>query len=89
MELDRTNSPDGLTEVTAGPFKNHRWAEPSVGSLRAAMRAVVEEPDVAELKGKRARQTMVEKYAPGRLADIVEGHLRRIEQLSRQDHKEL
>ncbi len=89
MELDRRNSPDGLTEVTAGPFKGHRWAEPSIGSLRSAMRAVVEEPDLAALKGVRARQTMVGKYAPARLADTVEGHLRRIEQLSRQDQKEL
>ena len=53
------------------------------------MRAVVEEPDVAALKGLRARQTMVEKYAPAKPADIVEGHLRRIEELSRQDQKEL
>jgi glycosyltransferase involved in cell wall biosynthesis len=90
VELDRTTSPDGLTEVRDGPFAGHRWAEPSVTSLREALRAVVEDPDLAAQKGQRARQTMVETYAPARLADTVEGHLRRIEDLLNQpDQKEL
>ena len=90
VELDRSKSPDGLTEVRDGPFAGHRWAEPSVASLREALRTVVEDRDQAERKGQRARQIMVEKYAPARLADTVEEHLHRIKELLHQpDQKEL
>ena len=43
----------------------------------------------AARKGQRARQTMVEKYAPARLADTVESHLQRIEELLHRRNKEL
>lgn len=90
VALDRTKSPDGLTEVKEGPFAGHRWAEPSVASLREALRNVVEDRDLAERKGQRARQIMVEKYAPAKLADTLEEHLHRIKDLLNQpDQKEL
>lgn len=54
------------------------------------MRAVVEDPELAVRKGQRARKTMTEKYAPARLADTIEHHLQRIEELlSRPNDKEL
>ena len=61
-----------------------------MASLREALRNVVEDRDLAERKGQRARQIMVEKYAPAKLADTVEEHLRRIKDLLNQpDQKEL
>ena len=69
---------DGLVEITEGAFKGHRWAEPSVESLREAMRSVVEEREGAKRKGAAARRTMVERFSPEKLAGTVEGHVERI-----------
>ena len=78
LDYGRDGSGDGLTKVTEGAFKGHRWAEPSMQALREAMRSVVDEPALAKGKGRAARSTMVERFAPGKLADAVEGHIDRI-----------
>ena len=44
---------DGLIEISDGPWKGHRWAAPSVSSLRDAMRQMVARPEEAREKGAR------------------------------------
>lgn len=41
---------DGLVEIDEGAFKGHRWAAPSVESLRGAMRSVVEGGENAKVR---------------------------------------
>ena len=70
---------DGLVEIADGPFQGHRWAAPSVESLRQQLRAMVMDPAKGKMKGARARQDMLEKFTPSVLASTIESHLRRIE----------
>jgi glycosyltransferase involved in cell wall biosynthesis len=69
---------DGLVQADGWPA-GLRWAQPSVGHLRALMRRVVERPGEARDRGARARARMVERYSPGVIADLVLEELRRIE----------
>ena len=78
VELDYSAAADGLAEVPDGPFRGHRWAEPSRSSLRAALRAVVARPADARARGDQARRDMVRRFSPRVLAAVVEQHLARI-----------
>jgi len=70
---------DGLVTVPSGPFaKFHKWAQPSVIELRRLMRHVVDHPDEAKAKGRRARQDILEKFTPDKVANIVVEHMWRI-----------
>jgi len=52
-------APDLVPVGGTGPFRDHRWAEPSVDALRTLMRHVYEHTDEAAAVGKRAREDMV------------------------------
>ena len=69
---------DGLVEIQDGPFKGHRWAEPSVSHLRELLRSIVERPDEAGAKGKLARQDMIEKYCVECLNRNITERIRKI-----------
>lgn len=69
---------EGLVPVKSGAFQGHRWAQPSVTHLRQLMRHVVDHPDEAATKGKRARLHMHRNYSPEVLAQTVMKHMRRI-----------
>lgn len=69
---------DGLVEIAAGPFKGHRYAEPSRAHLRELLRHVVENPAEAAAKGRRAREDMVGRFSPQAMGKEVAAHLRRI-----------
>ncbi|KAK9691556.1 hypothetical protein RND81_09G204200 [Saponaria officinalis] len=62
---------DRMSEVTEGPFKGHLWAEPSVQKLQGLMRHVMNNPEEAREKGKRAREDMISKFSPNSVAGIV------------------
>ena len=70
---------DGLVEIPTGPFRGHRWAEPSVTELRRLMRHVMTHTDEARAKGARARADMVRLYRPDVIARQVLRELHRIE----------
>ena len=46
--------------------------------LRAAMRAVASNPREAKAKGENARRTMVERFSPRVVAELVTEELRRV-----------
>ncbi|KAI4302261.1 hypothetical protein MLD38_038035 [Melastoma candidum] len=60
-----------MSEVLDGPFKGHLWAEPSVDQLSILMRRVVERPEESTAKGRKAREDMIARFAPGVVAKIV------------------
>jgi len=68
-----------LVPVKSGAFKGHRWAQPSVSHLRQLMRHVVNNPEEAAAKGKKARIHMQTYYSPEVLAQTVLQHMRRIQ----------
>merc|ERR1711871_1588204 len=70
---------NGLEEITEGAFRGHMWASPSVDHLRQLMRYVMEHPDLAKQRGDQARQDMVTRFEPQRLADSVRGRLQHIQ----------
>ena len=72
---------DGLVPITTGPFRGHRWAEPSVDHLRRLMRHVVVHPDEARARGRQARADMVRLYHPDVVARGVLREFQRIEAL--------
>jgi len=74
----------GLQHVITGPFTSHKWANPSLDHLRQIMRDVVQNKDVAKQKGKKAREDIVAKFHPVRVARLVVKELSRIEQLLQQ-----
>ena len=59
----------GLVPVREGAFRGHLWADPSTAHLRFLMREVVENPEAAREKGRRARRDMIEKYSPSVLGN--------------------
>lgn len=59
-------------------FRTHKWAQPSATALRAAMRAVASNPQEAKAKGENARRTMVERFSPRVVAELVTEELRRV-----------
>ena len=72
---------DQLVEIAEGPFKGHRWAQPSVSHLRELMRRVVTNPEEARSKGLQARRDMQAKYCPACVANIVVKELARIQHI--------
>jgi len=58
-------------------YRGHRWAKPSVDHLRALMRHVVEHPDEARSRGRRARLEVEQRW------DVSETAARCIEALAR------
>jgi FkbM family methyltransferase len=61
-------------------YRGHRWANPSETHLRATMRRVVEDPEMAREKGSIARAHMLKYYSREALANLVIGRLQEIEQ---------
>lgn len=59
-------------------FATHMWSQPSVGHLRARMREVASDPEVASAKGARARRDMVTRFSPAAVARVVVNELGRI-----------
>ncbi|MDX1650572.1 MAG: glycosyltransferase, partial [Myxococcota bacterium] len=57
-------------------YRGHRWAEPSIPQLRAAMRRVFEERDEAAARGARAREEILARYGWERIAACVKERLR-------------
>jgi glycosyltransferase involved in cell wall biosynthesis len=62
---------DRMSEVTEGPFKGHLCFEPSIDHLRALMRRVFVDREEAGIKGRKAREDMVERFSPEVVARIV------------------
>lgn len=62
---------DRMSEVTEGPFRGHRWAEPSISKLRMLMRHVMQNVEEAKTRGMRARQDMKRKFSPEIVAKII------------------
>eukprot|EP01102_Stenamoeba_stenopodia_P019141 TRINITY_DN7136_c0_g1_i1.p1 TRINITY_DN7136_c0_g1~~TRINITY_DN7136_c0_g1_i1.p1 ORF type:complete len:616 (+),score=149.02 TRINITY_DN7136_c0_g1_i1:36-1883(+) len=69
-----------LEEINEGWLKGHRWAKPSVASLRSHMRYIYENYDKALLKGKQARRDVVQNYSPIAVADKI---LERLDAIAR------
>lgn len=59
-------------------FQGARWAVASVDHMRARMREVLSNPEVAAIKGRRARERMVSKYSPDALAFILSKEFARV-----------
>ena len=59
----------GVREIP--DFAGHRWAEPDVGGLRAAMRRVFEEREEGRQKGMLARADVVEHHSWASVARAV------------------
>lgn len=69
---------DKMSEVIDGPFQGHQWAEPSVDKLRFLMRHVMNNPEEAKRKGKKAREDMIDKFSPEIVANIVSDQIQLI-----------
>lgn len=69
---------DRMSEVVDGPFKGHLWAEPSVDKLRHLMRHVMNNPEEAKSKGKKAREDMINKFSAEIVANIVSDQIQQI-----------
>ncbi|XP_010246940.1 PREDICTED: uncharacterized protein LOC104590100 [Nelumbo nucifera] len=69
---------DRMSEVTEGPFKGHLWAEPSVDKLRVLMRHVMNNPEEAREKGRKAREDMIRRFSPEIVAGIVVDQIREV-----------
>lgn len=69
---------ESVDAIVDGPFAGLRWATPSLASLRAAMRRVVDDRDEAQRRGERARQLMVERYCPDCVARLIDERVRGI-----------
>jgi len=61
----------GLVPVGSGPFAAHQWAEPDSENLVELMQTLVQNPDQAVQKGKKAREDMITKYHPDVVARLV------------------
>ena len=61
-------------------YLGHRWANPSEASLRAAMRQVLENPELRFAKGAKARQHMLKNYSRAVVASQMVKRLQAIEQ---------
>jgi len=71
---------DSMQPIPEGAFAGHLMAEPSVVHLRQLMTEVVSNPDAAAKKGRKAREDMVSRFHPQRLARYVAAHIDRISQ---------
>lgn len=83
--MDERNSylvPYELTEIPPGcePYPaGSRWAEPDVAAAAELMRHVVDEPDEAAEKGRRAAEDIRELHSPERRAALVTERLEAVE----------
>ncbi len=59
-------------------LQGHLMAEPSVEHLRELMRDVMAHPDEAAAKGRAAREDMVRRFHPDRLATFLAAQFSRI-----------
>lgn len=64
-------SVDVLSEVSEGPFRGHKWAEPSVDKLQVLIRHVMSDREEAKARGRRAREDMISRFSPEIVAGIV------------------
>jgi glycosyltransferase involved in cell wall biosynthesis len=63
-------------EENVGPYQaGEVWAEPVVEHAAELMRAVVDDPDTARLRGVAARETMQRDYSEERIAGLVRQRL--------------
>lgn len=60
-----------MSELAEGPFKGHFWAEPASDQLKVLMRHVVDNPEEARRRGRKARSDMVERFSPQVVARLV------------------
>jgi len=70
-----------VTGATAENFPGHKWADPDEGHLIELMKEVVANPATARDKGLAARKTMVDNYAPKKLAKVIVNRLREVEEV--------
>jgi len=57
---------------SAGPgTKGHKWVLPSKFHLRKLMRHLVDNPEEGRMKGKQARQDLINNYSVERVSQIV------------------
>uniref|UniRef100_A0A7S1NGS4 Glycosyl transferase family 1 domain-containing protein n=1 Tax=Eutreptiella gymnastica TaxID=73025 RepID=A0A7S1NGS4_9EUGL len=67
---------DHLETIKDGPWRGHRWAQPSVAHLRELLRRVYSDPEAAKETGRAARRDIVAQYSTGPVTALV---LRRLE----------
>lgn len=67
-----------LAVVPDGAFAGHRHGEPDVAALRALLRRVAEDQNVAAARGAQARRDMMRLYTPAALARFVRHQLVRL-----------
>jgi glycosyltransferase involved in cell wall biosynthesis len=67
-----------MLPIPDGAFRGHLQAEASVEALAGAMRRVVTHPQEVAERGAQARRDMIASYSPSRLAEVVAGHVARI-----------
>ncbi|CAL9178204.1 unnamed protein product [Musa hybrid cultivar] len=60
-----------MSELAEGPFEGHFWAEPASDQLKVLMRHVVDNPEEARRRGRKARSDMVERFSPQVVARLV------------------
>jgi glycosyltransferase involved in cell wall biosynthesis len=59
-----------------GPYaRGALWADPNVNHAAALMRRLVDEPDLRERLGKRARQDMAQSHSQQRIGEIIRTRL--------------
>src|SRR3990167_1907838 len=62
---------ESLVEITSGPFKNHKWAQPSVSHLQSLMRNVYSDPESAKAVGQVAKEYIRANYTPKIVGEII------------------
>ncbi|KAK8806472.1 hypothetical protein WA538_003568 [Blastocystis sp. DL] len=68
----------GFSEIKEGAFSGHRLVEPNRTEVARCMKEVLDHPEKAKQKGKRARQDMVNEYSEEAFGAILEREFRRI-----------
>ena len=59
-----------------GPYaRGAVWADPNINQAAALMRRLVDEPDLRERLGKRARQDMAQSHSQHRIGEIIRARL--------------
>jgi glycosyltransferase involved in cell wall biosynthesis len=80
----------GLTPVLHGSANypaGALWADPNVEEAAAAMRRVFEHPDEAAERGRRGRETILQRHSLDRLAAFLAERLDEIDRLPRRELK--
>ncbi|GAB5031140.1 cazy family gt4 [Nannochloropsis oceanica] len=70
---------DGLVEIQDGPFKGHKWAEPSISHLVSLLRYTLTHQEEGRERGREARRDMQARYSLGAMGKELRRHLDRIE----------